>query len=97
MTFETNDFAIFGANEGSEALPPTGARQNSPAPPGTLGTTGGLAAPAGSMIAIPLVEVVRDLNAELVSVRAQLALEKAKIRWRQYQEGQQAQWRRPEL
>ena len=95
MTPETNAFAIFGANEGSEALPPTEVGRNSPAPPGTLGTMGGFAAPAGNMIEIPLVEVVRDLNAELVSVRAQLALEKAKNRWRRYQEGQQARWHRP--
>lgn len=78
MTPETNAFAICGANEGSEALPPTEVGRNSPAPPGTLGTTVGLAAPTENMIEIPLAGVVRDLKTELATVRAQLALEQAK-------------------
>ena len=79
MTPETNAFAIFGANEGPEALPPTGAGQNSPAPPGALGTTIGLAAPAETVLTeMPLAGVVRDLSAELATLRAQLAREQAK-------------------
>ena len=97
MTFETNDLAIFGASEGLAAPPPIVAERGPPSPQGTqLGATS-VAAPAGEGQGKTVEEVVRDLHAELAAVRAQLALEKAKTRWRRHQEGQQARRHKPEL
>ena len=52
MTSGANGIVAFDANEGEglAALPPTGAGRDLPSPPGTLGVTDVVAAPAREII-----------------------------------------------
>ena len=78
MTPETSDFAIFGAPEGLAAPLPIVAERGPPSPQGTLDTSTGLTAPAGTGMEIPGADVLRDLQAEVISLRAQLAISNAR-------------------
>ena len=53
MPFGTDDFAGLGATEGLPAPPPIAAERGPPSPPGTLDTSTGLTAPAGTGMETP--------------------------------------------
>ena len=74
----TDNFAGLGGTEGLPAPPPIVAERGMPSPQGIQFGATLVAAPAGEGQGKTVGGVVRDLHAELVAVRAQLALEKAK-------------------
>ena len=78
MPFQTNDFAMLGVTEGLPAPPLIVAERGPPSPPGTLDTTTGLTATAGTGMEIPGADALRDLHTEVISLRAQLAIANAK-------------------